>query len=347
MNFNFNQIFELVMESNDLDTVIILGHMNPDGDAAGCVMGLAHYIYTVYPQYRVIPHLAKTLDKGPKKQVTEDKAFDPFALPEAERYAVIICDTATKARIIGREFYENAVTSIVIDHHASNEGYGDYNFKKISEACSENIYYCLDWERWKTAGTGDQISMLIGADGTTLMTLHPNAADYIYMGILHDTGCFARAESSIFAAASGLLELGVSHRYVMRTMHNETLESLNKRSLIINMAERTPDGKIAWIYINRETALKYDISYEDIHPVSAILRDCENIELGISMYEEAPNSWRCSCRSDGQWIDVNELLSAFGGGGHAGAAGLRKQTEDSIGLRNQILRRAGELCCKA
>lgn len=332
MNFNFNQIFEKVMESNNLDTVIILGHMNPDGDSAGCVMGLAHYIYTVYPQYHVIPHLAGNLDRGAKKQVAEDTIFDPFRMPEADRYAVIICDTATRERIIGREFYEKAEVSIVIDHHASNEGYGDYNYTKISEACSENVYYCLDWERWKDAKAEDRS--------------HPNAADYIYMGIIHDTGCFARAETSIFAAASGLLKLGVSHRDVMRTMHNETLESWNKRAVIINMTERTADGKIAYIYVNRETALQYDISYEDIHPIGAILRDCEDIELGITMFEEKPDYWRCSARSDGQWINVNELFGAFGGGGHAGAAGLRKTTNDSIGLKNQILQRAAELSNK-
>ena len=32
---------------------------------------------------------------------------------------------------------------MVIDHHASNEGYGDVNYTKISEACAENVYYIM------------------------------------------------------------------------------------------------------------------------------------------------------------------------------------------------------------
>ena len=44
------------------------------------------------------------------------------------------------------------------------------------------------------------------------------------------------------------------------------------------------------------------------------------------MYEEEENRWRCSFRSDGKWINVNELLQTFGGGGHAAAAGVRKRT---------------------
>lgn len=329
MNFNFNAVFEEMMQSNKLDTVIILGHMNPDGDAAGCVMGLAHYLYTVYSQYKVIPYLAETLDKGPKKQVMEDRIFNPFSVPEVERYAVIICDTATRERIIGRQFYENAAASIVIDHHASNEGYGDFNYTQISESCSENIYHALDWERWKNSGSGD----------VSMVNQHPTAVDYIYMGILHDTTRFTRADRSTFTAAIGLLELGAEHKYVVKTMYCETMDDLNKRSFLLGIAQRTCDGKVAYVYLNREESEKQGIEYEDIHPISSILRDCDDIELGFTMYEEAPNCWRCSFRSDGKWVDVNRLLNPFGGGGHAGAAGLRMKTDEPEKLRADLLQR--------
>ena len=51
------------------------------------------------------------------------------------------------------------------------------------------------------------------------------------------------------------------------------------------------------------------------------------------------NRWRCSFRSDGKWINVNELLQAFGGGGHAAAAGVRKRTNDVEKFRQEILER--------
>lgn len=65
--FNFDTVFDETMQTHNLDTVVILGHLNPDGDAAGSVMSLAHYIHVNYPQYRVFPYLAKTLERGPKK----------------------------------------------------------------------------------------------------------------------------------------------------------------------------------------------------------------------------------------------------------------------------------------
>lgn len=97
MIFDFDKEFQNMMQNHSLNTVLLLGHLNPDGDAAGSVMGLAHYIKVNYPQYRVIPYLADTLDKGPKKQVKADRVFHPLTKPVItdERYAVIVCDTAS------------------------------------------------------------------------------------------------------------------------------------------------------------------------------------------------------------------------------------------------------------
>ena len=321
--FDFDKVFLEMMESRSLKKVVILGHMNPDGDAAGSVMGLAHYIRSNYPEYIPIPYLARTLDKGPQKQIREDRVFQPFHQPDpiAEPYGVIVCDTATVARIIGREYYENAAFSIVIDHHASDEGYGDVNNTFISESCAENITRMLSPDLLKKAAE----------------ELHPNAADYLYMGILHDTNVFNRAGVSTLKTAAFLQEAGVCHRYVMKTVLTQTLEDLEKEAMILSMAKRAFDGEVAYVCVDKKMAAEKNIGYEDIHPISGILRDCEDISLGFTMYEEALDIWRCSFRSDTDWINVNELLLPYGGGGHAAAAGLRKATDDPESLLQNIL----------
>ena len=325
MSFNFNDEFEHMMKKKNLHTVVILGHINPDGDASGSVMALAHYIHAVYPQYEVVPYLASTLDKGPKKFVKKDQLFDPFCeIRPSKEYAVIQCDTATKARIAGRELYDHASATMVIDHHASNPSYAEINYIKISEACAENVFTILDWDRWKEE-------------------THPMAADYIYLGILHDTDVFTRVDSITFQAAQKLIDFGVDHKELMKTMKAATFEDEKRRSFLYEFVERIEDGKIAYAVISQKMIEEYGITYEDIHPFSSILRDCEDIELGFTMYEEALNCWRCSFRSDGKWINVSELLQHFGGGGHAGAAGLKKQTDDPERLLNDILKKVGEM----
>ena len=330
MIFDFDKEFQNMMQKHSLNTVILLGHLNPDGDAAGSVMGLAHYIKVNYPQYRVIPYLEDTLDKGPKKQVKADRVFDPLTKPDItdERYAVIVCDTAVLSRLIGKEYYECAETSMVIDHHASNEGYGDVNWTKVSEACAENVYHMLSSELLLNAAQKEA---------------YPNAADYIYLGILHDTGGLARANQGIFQAVADLMAMGVDHGRIMKTLHSDTLDILYKRADILHGAVRAMDGRVAYVIMGQKEIAEKDITYEDIHCISTILRDCDDIELGFTMYEEEENGWRCSFRSDGKWINVNELLKPFGGGGHISAAGLKYRTDNVEELKKQILDRVAEM----
>lgn len=329
MEFDFDKEFSEMMEANGLDRVVLLGHVNSDGDSTGSVMGLAHYIHVNYPDYRVFPYLAENMDKGARKLANRDPVFDPLKRPETEgqRYGVIICDTAVLKRLVGRELYEGAVVSMVIDHHISNERYGDINYVKVSEACAENVYRILNREKLQRAAK----------EGS------PTAADYIYMGILHDTNGFTRAGASIMEAAADLMRMGVEHEYIMDTMRKDSFENLQRRAALLERVERTPDGKTAWVCVDYETCRKEKIGYEEIHPVGEILRECVDIELAFSMFEQEKGLWRCSFRSDGKWINVDKLAAFFGGGGHAGAAGVRKRTEDGEAFKKQILERVAEM----
>ena len=105
----------------------------------------------------------------------------------------------------------------------------------------------------------------------------------------------------------------------------------------MQLLKREMEGKVAYIFLSYEDSQRLGLAYEDIHPMSGILRDCQDVELGFTVFEETPGFARCSFRSDGRWINVNELLAPFGGGGHAGAAGLKKKSEDLPGLLQEIL----------
>lgn len=320
----FDPAFSEMMQKHSLDQVVILAHMNPDGDAAGSVLGLAHYLREAYPQYAVYPYLSDKLDRGPRKMVDQDAVFSPFQEPQISgRYAVIVCDTATKKRVIGLPWFENAVCSMVIDHHAGNEAYADINLACISDACAVNLFYMFDRDRLQRAAR----------------EAHPNAADYLYLGIIQDTECFSRTDESVFEASLELLRMGVSHEDVMVTMHTMTRAALDRRSRLLHMAQTAVDGKVAYVILDGEQAARDGMTYEDIHAISGILRDCEDVELGFTMYEQEKDVWRCSFRSDGHWVDVNQLLKPFGGGGHAGAAGLKISTGNPQKLLEDVLDR--------
>ena len=55
--FEFNSILEDEVMGKGLKKILVLAHINPDGDAVGSTMALAHYLQTLYPDIMVIPYL--------------------------------------------------------------------------------------------------------------------------------------------------------------------------------------------------------------------------------------------------------------------------------------------------
>lgn len=326
MTFNFNKYFEEMIEEKSVNTVMIFGHRNPDGDAAGSVLGLAHYLKTVYPEIKIIPHIGKGIDKGPAVLIERDEIFTPLSEPQKpeEAYMVITCDTATKARIAGGEFFDGAEGTMVIDHHVSNEGYGDINYiNPDAEANAENLALILDWDRYKAA---------------LKENYHPNAIDYLYLGLVHDTSCFERATMDTMKAAMTLQELGADHKATVETTHMMKLKDLENEVRLLKRTKTALDGQVAYVKIGREECDTYGMDYEDIHPISGILRDCRDVKMAFTMYEEKKDVWRCSFRSKG-WVDVNWVVSGFGGGGHAKAAGLTLLCDNPDELLEKIIER--------
>ena len=90
--------------NTEVDTAVILGHINPDGDAVGSVMGVAYYLRENFPcKFReIIPYTAPGLAKGVQNYVEQDTTFDPFALlegrvPKDRPYVAIACDCGQRS----------------------------------------------------------------------------------------------------------------------------------------------------------------------------------------------------------------------------------------------------------
>lgn len=333
--FDFFKEFEQKIEETGVTNVVVLGHMNPDGDSVGSVFGLSHYLRTAYPELDIYPYMPTVSEKGTLLILEEEAVFDRMSLPE-EPYIVICCDTATKERVITGDVFDKALGSIGIDHHRSNEKYCDVNYVEFAESCAELIFWLLA-ERGGTPFTA-------GREGEAFEG--PVSADYIYMGILHDTAVFTRANVSTLRAAANLLELGVSHRSIMRTWETQTLDELRKQNHLIGTAKTIADGKVAYLVKNNQEAIEEGISYDDIHHISNYLRNCSDVVAAFTMYEQEPGHWRCSLRSDGVLVDANEVFGRFGGGGHKGAAGLRIRIGDAMEIKKQLLTILEELVMK-
>ena len=325
--FEFNSILRDEVVGNGLKKILVLAHINPDGDAVGSTMALAHYLQTLCPDIMVIPYLEQVEDCI-RKVVDSDEVFKdvftyPFYLLNHEtEYAVICCDTATIDRVGGgKNLFDNAQVSIVIDHHLLNNGYADFNYLNTLEACAENVYQIIDWDRLTQKSADKQKLRYI--------------ADYIYLGILHDTTRFTRIDQLTLKMARHLIEMGADHKKIEKTMHGMSFEDLQRQNELLSLVTLYLD-KVAYLYLDLDKCNAGGYTYHDIHKIAEIVRDCSDIEVAFSLHQMDKTRWKCSMRST-ETFDSNEFLKKFQGGGHKGAAGFIVNTEKPDELLDSML----------
>ena len=154
--------FELQIQN--AETIAISGHMNPDGDCIGSCLGLYTYIVEQYPEKQVTLLLEPVQEKFSflkyADQITQKKeSTEPYDL-----FFSLDCSDTERLHEF-KKYFEEAKYKICVDHHFTNQGFGDLQFivPDASSTC-EVLFSMFDWEK---------ISLACAQD--------------LYMGIVHDT----------------------------------------------------------------------------------------------------------------------------------------------------------------
>ena len=81
------------------------------------------------------------------------------------------------------------------------------------------------------------------------------------------------------------------------------------------------NGKIAFTYITKEDEEKLNVEQGDHEGLVEIGRDVENVEVSV-LLRETEGGFKGSLRSN-EYVNVSEVASIYGGGGHLRAAGFK------------------------
>ena len=289
---------KILEEINKAEKIVILTHESPDGDAVGSALAMNLAI--------------KGLGKNPDVIITEYSRLFNF-LPDAQSIKTtsdineydlaISLDCANFKRLMKNEYFENAKTRIVIDHHSSNEMYGDINFvNPVSPACCEilaEIFQYLDIKITKEIGT------------------------CILTGIITDTGGFrySGVTAETFEFTADLLQKGVNVSDIYkRVLQTKTKANFELVKLALSRMEFLEDGKVTFTYITNEDSENVNAEAGDHEGLVELGRDVEGVELSIFIRQKEENSYKVSMRSN-DYINVSDVCLMFGGGGHTRAAG--------------------------
>ena len=199
------------------------------------------------------------------------------------------------------------IKTIVIDHHASNTGYGDLNLIEPKYPATAQMLFdlLLLWN----------------------VKLDVNIASNLFIGVYTDTGGFKYAGTTTrtFRIASELIKYVPDFANLISQMENSnTPADVAFQALALSSIETFFEGKLALSVVSHASIVEKAIPLEDAqaHAISPALRRVRQWMITGVLVEQVPGTIKLSFRSkDGTTIDVSRLAVALGGGGHKAAAG--------------------------
>lgn len=293
---------EILKEVGNAGTIGISGHVRPDGDCVGAVMGLCLYLRKKMPKAVVDVFLEKPAAIFDGISGIGDVRWDFQS--EVETYDVFFALDTVKERMgEGEKFYDRAGKKINIDHHISNRGCGDVNH--------------IDW---KASSTCEMIYRGIGNPGD----LDEEIAKALYMGMAHDTGvfCYSNTSPETLRIAAELIGYGFDFsKLIAETFYEKTYVQNQILGRAVLESIVFMDGKCIVSSLDVKTMNFYGVTSKDMEGIVNQLLVTKGVECAIFMYQVGVLEYKVSLRSKGA-VDVARIASYFGGGGHKRASGV-------------------------
>jgi phosphoesterase RecJ-like protein len=303
----------------DSRSILIAGHVNPDGDSIGSLLSLGLGLKKLGKRvfmvsFDPIPAVYRKLSGASEVKKSHRGRVD----------LAIAVDCSDK-NMLGENFlcFKPAANIIEIDHHDLRRSFGDVSIiDKNAAAVGELVYLFL-------RALGVNISCDIAENILTSLIVETNS--FRLPGVRPLT----------FNICARLLETGVDYyRLTDMVYWSSTRESAILSAICLSRSRFAFKGKLAWSTAGIGDFKKFKAKSEDVDRVADQLRSIEDVKIAVLFREMKDNTLRVSLRSK-DMIDVARLAGIFGGGGHVDNAGC--VIPNDIKSKKYLLKLAGRL----
>ena len=279
------------------DKIFLVRHVRPDGDAVGSTLGLAALLRNTYPEkdIRVLnDDRSDLLDfLGPEDEAPADD-FYRGAL-------AIVMDTGTPDRAANQKF-ELAREVIVIDHHRSEEPWGD-----------------IIWVEPHRSSVCEMITEFYVFHRDKLV-MSRQAAEALYTGIITDSDRFHWPSTSgdTLRLAAVLLEQGIDTERLFAHLYLEDYDYLRYKAYVYEHLQRTEHG-VAYLFVTKEMQEQFGLDREGASSTVDLMSSIRDCLIWLAFIENPDGVIRVRLRS--RFTEVRPLASRWRGGGHDRASG--------------------------
>ncbi len=300
------EVIETVTRSK---SVLVSGHVRPDGDSLGCMIALAHLLNRA--GIKAVAAADGNNLGGPAFLKGTEKLL-PAGDVVKRRFDLIVstdCGSFERLPEPVRQAASKNVPLVNIDHHRTNTFFGD-----------------LNWIGARASSTGEMIWQLARKAG---WQLDQTAAEALWVAVITDTGRFAYDQTTPATMRCGadLLRHGVRTAFINDKLYcsfSRTAVELKRRAFrTLTVSE---NNEVASVTLTGKDFEETGGTKADAEDVIEIPRSLIGNRVALFFYgnEEEKGETRVSVRTRPP-LDATWLAARFGGGGHNRAAGFTLQ----------------------
>ena len=284
--------------------ILLVSHINPDGDTLGSMCAMYSLIRDNYKKLcemvvvSKFPEVYTFLPNSDKVKHLED--FDL-----SREYDLVInldvaaIDRCSDAKIL----FDRAKCTVNIDHHETNNNYGIINIVEPDASATGEVL----------TGIAQKLNWIISLD----------SAICLYTAIVTDTGGFKFSNTTprTLEYAGKLLEYGIDPSDIYQKCYESNSKDMVLfQSYCINKAQFLKNDSIAYTIVYKKDLEKFNNNGEDFTDgLTEKLRAIVSTKIAFVVKELHSGASKVSMRSKN--IDIAQVCTALGGGGHKFAAG--------------------------
>ena len=303
---------ELSKLFSSAENILIMCHINPDGDSVGAQLALYHYFKANGKNVSLLApnnlqEFLKWMDGAGQIEVfIKDRKKGRMMIEGAD--LIIMLDFNQSGRLGEAEDYVVAskAKKVVIDHHLNPENFADLIISDPTKCSTSELIH----------------EVICEINGAKFM--NRSYAEALYVGIITDTGNFEHGSysSRTFRIVADLLDTGIEKEKIINLIYNNFSSdrirlqgfALNQRMVVM------PEYKTAYIYLSKNDLKEYNHVKGDTEGFVNMPLSIKGINFS-ALFIEKDNFIKLSFRSKGQFPS-NEFASLyFSGGGHLNASG--------------------------
>ncbi|XXG10483.1 bifunctional oligoribonuclease/PAP phosphatase NrnA [Micromonospora sp. SH-82] len=306
--------------------VLLVCHVNPDGDALGSMLGFAQGLR------RLGVDLLQATFPGPFDLPDPLRGLpgEEMLVPATEAYPdpdLMICFDAASASRLGElvDRLDTAGAALVLDHHASNTRFGGLHL--------------VDPQAAATSVVAEELLDRLG------VPLDAGIAECLYVALTTDTGSF-RFEATtpaVHQMAARLLATGIRPGDISRRIFDHRpFGAVRLFGEVLGRARLEPAAAggrgLVWTYATQDDLVRHGQRPYVLEALIDSVRCTAEADVSCVVKQVSAHEWAVSLRSKGA-VDVSRVAVALGGGGHRFAAGFTgRGSADEVmdGIRGQL-----------